>query len=146
MPRRVPRKPRPKKINVPKGYDSAWEFDMHQTILKDWKHHWDVIKYVVKHKYEPDFVKKVEGKTILLEAKGRFWDYAEYSKYIHIREALNKSYTELVFLFQKPFSPMPGAKVRKDGTKRTHAEWAETNNFRWYSEDTLPDDWRNDEL
>ena len=34
---------------------------------------------------------------------------------------------------------------RKDGTKRTHAEWAETNNFRWFSEDTLPDDWRNDE-
>jgi len=145
MPRRVPRKPRPKKINVPKGYDSAWEFDMHQTILKDWKHHWDVINYVVKHKYEPDFVKKIEGKTILLEAKGRFWDYAEYSKYIHIREALPTN-TELVFLFQKPFSPMPGAKVRKDGTKRTHAEWAETNNFRWYSEDTLPDDWRNDEL
>ena len=145
MPRRVPRKPRPKKINVPKGYDSAWEFDMHQTILKDWKHHRDVIKYVVKHKYEPDFVKQIDSKTILLEAKGRFWDYAEYSKYIHIREALPTN-TELVFLFQKPFSPMPGAKVRKDGTKRTHAEWAETNNFRWYSEDTLPDDWRNDEL
>jgi len=145
MPRRVPRKPRPKKINVPKGYDSAWEFDMHQTILKDWKHHWDVINYVVKHKYEPDFVKQIDSKTILLEAKGRFWDYAEYSKYIHIREALPTN-TELVFLFQKPFSPMPGAKVRKDGTKRTHAEWAETNNFRWYSEDTLPDDWRNDEL
>ena len=53
MPRRVPRKPRPKKINVPKGYDSAWEFDMHQTILKDWKHHWDVIKYVVKHPARP---------------------------------------------------------------------------------------------
>ena len=53
---------------------------------------------------------------------------------------------ELVFLFQKPFSPMPGATIRKDGTKRTHAEWAETNNFRWYSEDTLPNDWRNDEL
>jgi hypothetical protein len=41
MPRRVPRKPRPKKINVPKGYDSAWEYDIHQTILQDWKHHWE---------------------------------------------------------------------------------------------------------
>jgi len=145
MPRRVPRKPRPKKTNVPKGYDSAWEYDIHQTILKDWKHHWDTIKYVVHHKYEADFVKEFDGNIILIEAKGRFWDYAEYSKYIHIREALPKDY-ELVFLFQKPFSPMPQAKKRKDGTKRTHAEWAETNNFRWYSEDTLPDDWRNDEL
>ena len=143
MPKRVPRKPRPKKTNVPKGYDSLWEYDIHQTILKDWKHHWDTIKYVVHHKYEADFVKEFDGKIILLEAKGRFWDYAEYSKYVHIREAL-PDYMELVFLFQKPFSPMPGAKVRKDGTKRTHAEWAETNNFTWYSEETLPEEWKSE--
>ena len=37
-------------------------------------------------------------------------------------------------------------KRRKNGTKRSHAEWAETNNFTWYSEDTLPDSWRNDDL
>ena len=30
----------------------------------------------------------------------------------------------------------------KDGTKRTHAEWAETNNFTWYSEETLPEEWK----
>jgi hypothetical protein len=143
MPKRVPRKPRPKKTNVPKGYDSLWEYDIHQTILKDWKHHWDTIKYVVHHKYEADFVKEFDGKIVLLEAKGRFWDYAEYSKYIHIREAL-PDYMELVFLFQKPFSAMPGAKVRKDGTKRTHAEWAETNNFTWYNEETLPEEWKSE--
>ena len=140
MPSRVPRKPRPKKTGVPKGYDSIWEYQIHQTLLKDWQHHWDNIDYIVKHKYEPDFVKIINGKTILIEAKGRFWDYAEYSKYIHIREALPKGY-ELLFLFQKPFAPMPQAKKRKDGTKRTHAEWAEKNNFKWYSEHTLPKEW-----
>ena len=36
---------------------------------------------------------------------------------------------------------MPGAKIRKDGTKRTHGEWATANGFRWYTEDTLPDAW-----
>ena len=77
----------------------------------------------------------------MLEAKGRFWDYPEYSKYVWLRKALKKN-VELVFLFQKPFSPMPGARVRRDGTKRTHAEWAEKNNFLWYSEDTLPEDWK----
>ena len=143
MVRRVPRKPRPKKVNVAQGYDSKWEFDIHQTILKDWMHHGEKIVYVVKHRYEPDFVKMFDNKIVLLEAKGRFWDYAEYSKYIHIREALPKDY-ELVFLFQKPFSPMPQAKKRKDGTKRTHAEWAETNNFTWYSEDTLPKEWKSE--
>jgi hypothetical protein len=141
--RRVPRKPRPKKVNVAQGYDSKWEFDIHQTILKDWMHHGEKIVYVVKHKYEPDFVKMFNNKIVLLEAKGRFWDYAEYSKYIHIREALPKDY-ELVFLFQKPFSPMPQAKKRKDGTKRTHAEWAEKNNFTWYSEETLPEEWKSE--
>jgi hypothetical protein len=143
MVRRVPRKPRPKKVNVAQGYDSKWEFDIHQTILKDWMHHGEKIVYVVKHRYEPDFVKMFDNKIVLLEAKGRFWDYAEYSKYIHVREALPKDY-ELVFLFQKPFSPMPQAKKRKDGTKRTHAEWAETNNFTWYSEDTLPKEWKSE--
>ena len=144
MPRRVPRKPRPKKVNVPKGYDSRWEYEIHQSFLKSWQHHKEYIDYVVEHKYEPDFIKVINGQTILLEAKGRFWDYAEYSKYIWIRESLKEQVGEfeLVFLFQKPYAPMPQAKKRKDGTKRTHAEWAETNNFTWYSEETLPKEWR----
>ena len=75
-----------------------------------------------------------------MESKGRFWDHAEYSKYLWVKKALPRN-TELVFLFANPASPMPGAKRRKDGTKRTHAEWAETNGFRWYSEDTMPDKW-----
>jgi hypothetical protein len=142
MAKRVPRKPRPKKTGVPKGYDSVWEYEIHQSVLKNWKHHFELIEYVVQHKYEPDFSKTIDDKIILLEAKGRFWDHAEYSKYIHIRKALPKNF-ELVFLFQKPYSPMPGAKVRKDGTKRTHAEWAEKNNFRWFNEENLPDEWKN---
>jgi len=44
-------------------------------------------------------------------------------------------------LFANPSAPMPGAKRRKDGTKRSHAEWAETNNFRWYSEESIPAAW-----
>lgn len=138
---RKPRKARPKQKNVPKGYDSRWEYDIHKSILKKWEHHKsEVIQYTVTHTYEPDFVKTIGRKVILLEAKGRFWDYAEYSKYVWIRKSLPK-HVELVFLFQKPYSPMPQAKKRKDGTKRTHAEWAEKNNFKWYSEETLPKEW-----
>ena len=137
---RKPRKARPKQKNVPKGYDSRWEYDIHKSILKKWEHHKsEVIQYTVTHTYEPDFVKTIGRKVILLEAKGRFWDYAEYSKYVWIRKSLPK-HVELVFLFQKPYSPMPQAKKRKDGTKRTHAEWAE--NFKWYSEETLPKEWK----
>ena len=141
---RKPRVKRPKEKNVPKGYDSKWEHTLHTTILKKWKHHTNKISYVVEHEYEPDFVKIINGKVILLEAKGRFWDYAEYNKYIWIRKSFQEMVEdyELVFLFSKPYSPMPQAKRRKDGTKRSHAEWAETNNFTWYSEETLPEEWK----
>ena len=49
--------------------------------------------------------------------------------------------TELVFIFANPQAPMPRAKKRKDGPKRSHAEWAEANGFRWFSEYNLPDEW-----
>jgi len=135
LPKRKPRKARPKEKGVPKGYDSKWEYELHKNILKSWNHHTSKVPYVVEHNYEPDF----ERDKILIEAKGRFWDHSEYSKYLWIRKAL-PSTRELVFIFQKPYAPMPGAKKRKDGTKRTHAEWAESNNFKWFSEDNLPED------
>ena len=40
---RKPRKPRPKKTGVPKGYDSLWEVKLHETVLKDWEHHWELL-------------------------------------------------------------------------------------------------------
>lgn len=110
--------------------------------MKSWQHHQDKIHYIIEHHYEPDFVKSFNGLTILLEAKGRFWDFAEYRKYVWIKKALPEN-MELVFLFSNPYSPMPQAKKRKDGTKRTHAEWAETNGFRWFAEKTLPEEWTN---
>jgi hypothetical protein len=79
-------------------------------------------------------------KKILLEAKGRFWDSAEYSKYVWISQALPDDY-ELVFLFSDPNAPMPQANLRKDGTKRTHGEWASSKGFRWYSEMSIPNEW-----
>ena len=138
---RKPRKVRPIEKDIPKGYDSKWEYTLHQSSLKDWSHHSDKISYIVEHSYEPDFTKVIEGKEYLLEAEGRFWDYSEYNKYVWIRKSL-KPNQELVFLFSSPSSPMPQAKRRKDGTKRSHAEWAEKNNFRWFSEHTLPKEWK----
>jgi len=139
---RAKRVPRPVEKGVVKGYDSHWEYELHAGILYGWSFHPNKISYIVEHKYEPDFVAQLEGKTILLEAKGRFWDFAEYSKYIWISKVLPPD-TELVFLFADPSAPMPQAKKRKDGTKRSHGEWASANNFRWFSEDTMPDTWIN---
>ena len=75
------RKQRPPELRRSKGgYDSGFERVLHQTVLKEWEHHSDNIEYVIKHKYEPDFIRKFADKTILIEAKGRFWDHAEYTK------------------------------------------------------------------
>jgi hypothetical protein len=124
------------------GHDSNWEYELHSGILDAWEHHVDKVEYTVTHKYEPDFVKEVGDKKILLEAKGRFWDSAEYSKYVWVAKVLPED-VELVFLFANPNAPMPQAKVRKDGTRRSHGEWASSHNFRWFSEDSIPDDWIN---
>ncbi len=141
---RKARKARPVNSNVVVGYDSNWEYELHSGILDGWSFHTEKIPYTVNHHYHPDFLKEIGGKKILLEAKGRFWDYAEFSKYIWISKALPED-TELVFLFANPSAPMPQAKRRKDGTKRSHGEWASANGFTWYSEDSIPDEWINTE-
>lgn len=139
---RKPRVKRPVEKDLVKGYDSNWEYELHSGILDSWEFHADKVEYTVTHKYEPDFVKEIDGKKILLEAKGRFWDSAEYSKYVWVSKVLPVD-VELVFLFANPNAPMPAAKVRKDGTRRSHGEWASANNFRWFSEDSIPDNWIN---
>ena len=121
---RKKRVPRPKEKNPIKGYDSNWEYELHTGILDNWSFHTDKVPYVVEHKYEPDFIKEIEGKKIL------------------IAKVLPAD-TELVFLFANPSAPMPQAKRRKDGTKRSHGEWASANDFRWYSEESIPDSWIN---
>ena len=115
-----------------RGADSKWEGELRDGVLKKCEHHPSKIPYVIEHNYTPDF----KHKDIYIEAKGRFMDSSEASKYIWIRKRLKKN-EELVFLFMKPNTPMPHAKKRKDGTKRTHAEWAEKNNFRWFTEETI---------
>jgi len=133
---------RPLEKDIVKGYDSNWEYELHSGILDSCSFHVDKIPYTVDHKYEPDFVREIDGKKILLEAKGRFWDFAEYSKYVWISKVLPDD-VELVFLFANPSAPMPQATRRKDGTKRSHGEWASSKGFRWYSEDSIPDSWIN---
>ena len=143
------RVPRPKEKSVPEGYDSHFEHHLHTEVLSDdWIHvptpDPDPINYFVEHTYHTDFVIYEGDKTIYLEAKGRFWDYQEYNKYVWIAKALADN-EELVFLFANPYAAMPATKKRKDGTKFSHAEWAEKNGFRWFGEFNLPDDWRKQE-
>ena len=72
MPRRKPRRVRPREKNIPKGYDSMWEHSLHKELLQNWQLRGDKIKYIIEKTYEIDFVRQVGSKLILLEVKGRF--------------------------------------------------------------------------
>lgn len=123
-----------KKADLLKGtdYDSLLEMDLHNGVLKGLEHHPPKISYVSEHTYTPDF----KLGNVYIEVKGRFQDTAEASKYKWIRKALPEG-QELVFLFANPNTPFPFSKVRKNGTKMSHGEWATLNGFRWFTENTI---------
>lgn len=118
---------------LPKGYDSKLEYELHQTILKEYDHHPEKVPYTVEHTYEPDFVHADEP-SILIEVKGRFRDSSEAAKYRWIQKCNPDK--EIVFIFENPDTRFPFSKKRKDGTYLTHGEWAEKNGFRWFTKET----------
>lgn len=112
-------------------YDSLFEKRMHETVLKDCLFHSTehLIPYTIPHTYEPDFIYVKDGKTYIIETKGRFRDNTEASKYKWIRDSLPPD-TELIFVWDKDGTRFPFAKKRKDGTHMTHNEWADKEGFR----------------
>lgn len=81
--------------------------------------------YSEQRTYLPDLVLG----DYLLEVKGRFSDTYEMKKYLHIREAYPDK--EIIFIWDKEDTALPGARPRKDKTRRTNEEWAVDNGFRY---------------
>ncbi len=130
---------RPKKEDALKGtpYDSLLEKRLHEGKLKDCGFHTKefMVEYTVPHTYEPDFTYEKDGKTFLIETKGRFQDNAEARKYLFIREALDAEKFELVFVWQKKGTRFPFARKRLDGSYATHEEYADKHGFRNWTQD-----------
>lgn len=118
------------------GYDSKLEERLHSGPLASLQHHGEKVPYVWKHTYEPDFVLDSNGSRTLVECKGYFMDRSDASKYIQVRASLPED-TELVFCFENPHKAIHFQAKRQDGTKMTHAQWADKWGFRWFSEDTI---------
>lgn len=127
-----------KREEILKGtpYDSLFEKKLHERFFKDARFHdkSDHVDYIVEHYYEPDFVLDKDGRTIYIEAKGRFRDSTEARKYICIRDSLKEG-EELIFIWEKAGTVFPFSKRRKDGTRATHKEWADKNGFRNWTQD-----------
>lgn len=132
------RKPRKSvRGKAPRPYRSWLEYDLHQGSLKTLPYEPLRIPYQIATTYNPDFVNEAKG--ILFEAKGRFEDSKEAAKYVHFRNC-NPEW-ELIFVFERPNLPFPHAKKRKDGTKRTHADWAIKNGFQYCCPSTIKPEW-----
>ncbi len=116
---------------------SKFEVDLKKK-LKNCRYEPTKVPYTWEAEYVPDFVPK-DSPNILIEAKGRFRTRAEARKYVAVQKS--NPDVEVVFVFMAPNVPMPGARRRKDGTKLTHKEWAEKSGFRWYTLQTLPEEW-----
>ena len=121
-------------------FDSKFEEEVYKALNCEY-HPSDRIQYKIPKTYEPDFVYRCNGWRILIEVKGRFRTSEEARKYVYVAEKLT-SKEKLVFLFQRPTTPMPGSRKRKDGTRYTMAEWADKKGFKWYTIDTVPKGWR----
>lgn len=126
--------------NVPSGFDSWLEWDLSQE-LSACDYHPCTVPYIQEKNYHPDFVFYNEGRTYYIEAKGRFREQAEARKYIDVKNCLQPN-EELVFVFQNPNNKMPNAKMRRDGTTRTMADWANYHKFFWCTPKTLPQEWK----
>lgn len=125
--------------NVPAGFDSWFEVDFCETCPAA-KKHADQIAYVQHRTYNPDFTVNLEGgRKIYVECKGRFRDAAEARKYVDVRDSLSPS-EELVFCFVASSKPMPNSSRRKCGTRYSHAEWAEKNQFRYFELNNIPEE------
>jgi hypothetical protein len=141
-PKKIPmkKKQRLTRANVPAGYDSWFEYDL-KDVLKKCEYHGNKIAYVTEKTYEPDFTYFEEGRITYIESKGRFRTRDEASKYVAVAKALTR-FQRIVFIFAKPDLPMPGARVRQDGSRQSHGEWAKLNGFEYYTVDTVPEEWR----
>lgn len=94
-------------------------------------------------KYTPDFkIINRKGKIFFVEFKGwlRPADKTKMKAVKHQRPDL-----DIRFVFAKGDKPVVGAKPRKNGTKMTHAEWAEKYGYKW-AEGTIPDAWLEEEI
>jgi hypothetical protein len=116
-------------------YDSKFERVLDNGALRGAQYHPRRIRYVIPEReawYEPDWTHN----DWIIEGKGRFRP-GEATKYFHIRDAVEKDGWKFVFVFQKPEVPMPGAKIRKNKTKLTHAEWADNHGFIWTTSEKI---------
>ena len=114
-------------------FRSRLEERVRNKLSDKWGYECEKLCYISEHEYNPDFT----SGNVHLEVKGRFRTSGEARKYIDVRRANPNCI--IIFVFQSDTTPMPGAKRRSDGTKRTMSEWATEKGFLWTTESEVSD-------
>lgn len=117
-----------------KGYDSGFEYNVHQNTPKIDYHKHDKISYTVEYTYEPDFSWPTSdtGKPLLVETKGdpSKWDR---KKFLSFYNQYSDRY-EIKLLFQKDVR-IPGCK------KLTMSGWAKKHGIDYAIGTKIPTHW-----
>ena len=117
-------------VRFAKGLDKRGIKYVYEPITIEWQ--------VKPKQYTPDFsITRKDGTEMLIEYKGFLW--AEDKQKM---KAVRQQYPDLDirFVFADAHKPVHGAKTRKNGTKQSHAEWAEDNGYLWATE-KIPASW-----
>ena len=94
--------------------------------------------FMPSKKYTPDFkIMRGDRTYFYVEYKGFLWQ-EDKQKMKAIKE--QHPDIDIRFVFANSKSPVHGAKTRKNGTKQSHAEWAEAHGFLW-AEGFIPSSW-----
>jgi len=105
-----------------------------------WEYETDYFELVIRQIYTPDFkITLKNGYIFYVEYKGYLWK-EDKTKMLAVKRQYPDVDIRFVFLNHK--KPIHGAQMRKDGTKMSHGEWAETHGFKW-SEGFMPSEWFN---
>ena len=117
--------------NFKSGFERTLATQLKRAKVRSWAYEPIKLPYAISHNYHPDFVvETINGKTIIIEAKGRFrpGDIAKM-------RAVKDQHPELDirFVFMEAHSRIPRQKT-------THAKWAERHGFPW-ADGVIPDEW-----
>lgn len=136
-------KPRRKKIEY-KGQTMASQSEVRFAKGLDdrripWEYESDEIKWTQTARvYTPDFkITRKDRTEFFVEYKGFLWT-EDKQKMKAVKE--QHPDIDIRFVFADAHKPVHGAKTRKDGTKMSHAEWAEKTGYLW-AHATIPASW-----
>lgn len=117
------------------GFDSPFEMDLANSVLRNAEYHPDKIEYTMPethHTYTTDF----RLGPYFIEVKG-FLRREDKKKYVAIANNIEQRGYKLIFVMKNPEKKMAGSRKRKDGTYLSHKEWLEKNGVMCYNPDEL---------